>query len=140
MGNARAVSEGNVLMLGVRDLSPRQERERLEASRIRVVGWDRGEPIADVSDAIDELATRVDEIYLHVDNDALDPSVAPGASHPAPGGLAVGQLEAVIRTVASRFRVRATALTNYDPGRDDDDRTQQTGLRVIKAIASAMNR
>jgi arginase len=128
-------------MLGVRDLSPRQERERLEASRIRVVGWDRGEPIADVSDAIDELATRVDEIYLHVDNDALDPSVAPGVSDPpAPGGLAVGQLEAVIRTVASRFRVRATALTNYDPGRDDDDRTLRTGLRVIKAIASAMNR
>jgi arginase len=139
MGNAEPVLERVVLMLGVRDLSPTMERDRLEASKIEVVPWEKGRPTADVSESIEELATRVDEVYLHVDNDALDPAVAPGVSDvPAPGGLSLEQLEDAIRAVASHMRIRAASLTNFNPDRDDGDRTLQAGLRIIGAIGSAL--
>ena len=139
MGNAAPVPERMVLMLGVRDLSPITERKRLEASRIEVVSWEGGRPAGDVGRSIEELAARVDEVYLHVDNDALDPAVAPGVSDvPAPGGLSLEQLEDAIRTVASQMRIRAASLTNFNPARDDGDRTLEAGLRIMGAIGSAL--
>lgn len=140
MGNAEPVPESTVVMLGVRDLSPEEEARRLERSSIEVVGWRDGEPTADVATALDQLAERVGEVYLHVDNDGLDPSIAPGVSDPpAPGGLSLDDVEGAIRSVASRFRIRASALTNYNPEHDQDDETLRTGLRIIPAIASAMS-
>jgi arginase len=139
MGNAEPLPERMVLMLGVRDLSPTMERERLEASEIELVSWEQGRPTADVGESIEELATRVDEVYLHVDNDALDPAVAPGVSDvPAAGGLSLEQLEDAIRTIASQIRIRAASLTNFNPDRDEGDRTLEAGLRIIGAIGSAL--
>jgi len=140
MGNAEPIPESSVVMLGVRDLSPEEEAWRLEHSTIQVVGWRDGEPIADVPAVLDRLAKRVDEVYLHVDNDGLDPTVSPGVSDPpVRGGLSLDQLEDAIREVASRFRIRAAALTNFNPDHDEDDETLRTGLRIIPAIASAMS-
>lgn len=139
MGNAEPVPERMVLMLGVRDLSPALERERLEASEIEVVTWEQGRPTADVGESIEDLATRVDEVYLHVDNDALDPAVAPGVSDvPSPGGLSLEQLEDGIRTVGSKMRIRAASLTNFNPSRDYGDRTLKAGLRIIRTIGSTL--
>jgi arginase len=139
IGNAEPVPERVVLMLGVRDLSPTMERERLEASEIEVVSWEKGRPTADVAESIEELASRVDEVYLHVDNDALDPAVAPGVSDvPAPGGLSLEQLDDAIGTVAAQMRIRAASLTNFNPDRDAGDRTLEAGLRIIGTIGSAL--
>jgi arginase len=139
MGNSEPVPESTVVMLGVRDLSPDEEAQRLERSSIEVVRWEGGKPAADVTTVLDKLATRVDEVYLHVDHDSLDATVAPGVSDlPVPDGLSLEDLEGAIRSIASRFRIRAAALTNYNPERDEDDKTLRAGLRIIPAIASAM--
>jgi arginase len=136
VGDATPVPEERMAMLGTRELSPEVERERLEGSAIRVVPWSAGEPQADVDSALDSLATHVDEVYLHIDNDALDPSVAPGiVDEPVPGGLSLEQLEEVVRAVTRRFRVRAATLATYTPVRDEADRTLRAGLRVIELLA-----
>lgn len=58
------------------------------------VPWRDGLPQGDVAEALADLASRVGEIYLHVDNDALDPAAAPGiVDEPVPGGLSLEQLE-----------------------------------------------
>jgi arginase len=137
VGDSTPVPEDAVLMLGVRELSPEAEETRLARSAVRVVRWRDGVPEGDVGDALDELATRVDEVYLHVDNDALDPEVAPGiVDEPVPGGLSLEQLEDVVSGVTARFRVRAAALTTYTPARDEDDRTLRAGLRVLELVAT----
>jgi arginase len=88
IGDSTPVTEAAMVMLGVRDLSPEAERERLERSAIHVVAWRDGKPQADVARALEELRTRVDHVYLHVDLDGLDPDVAPGiVDTPVPGGL-----------------------------------------------------
>jgi arginase len=134
-GDATPVAEEAMLMLGVRELSPEEERERLERSAVRVVAWRGGWPESAVDAALDDLAARVDEVYLHVDNDAFDAATAPGIVDEAvPGGLSLDQMEEVVRGVTSRFRVRAAALTTFTPARDEDDRTLRAGLRVIDLL------
>ena len=137
LGQATPLAEDTVLMIGVRDLDA-EEAERLASSGIDVVHWSDGEPGADVTAALDRLAGRVEDIYLHIDLDALDPSVASAiVDHPVPGGLSLGQLEMVLRGVVERFRVRAAAVTTYDPTLDPDERTLRVVLRIAELIAGA---
>jgi arginase len=134
-GDATPVLEERVAMLGTRELSPDAERERLESSRIHVVPWRDGLPRGDVGKALDDVASRVDEVYLHIDNDALDPAAAPGiVDEPVPGGLSLEQLEDVVDAVTARFRIRAATLATYTPERDEDERTLRAGLRVIELL------
>jgi len=111
------------------------ERERFDRSSIQVVQWRDGKPEADVRNALDRLAQRVTEVYLHIDMDSLDPRVAPGVViAPVPGGISLEDMEDAIRTVFARFRVRAVTLAVYDPDHEGD-RTLRTALRLIDILA-----
>jgi arginase len=135
IGDNTRVAEEAFVMLGVRDVSPEAERERLRASAIRVVEWQDGKPRGDVVAALDHLSGRVSEVYLHVDFDVFAPDVAPGvADEPVPGGLSVDDAEGIVRATAERFRVRAVTLATYTPDRDRDDKTLRVALRLIELI------
>ncbi|HEV3407535.1 MAG TPA: arginase family protein [Gaiellaceae bacterium] len=135
VGNSTPVAEDAIVMLGVRDLSPEAERERLERSGIEVVPWQDGRPSGNVRASLDALRARVAEVYVHVDLDALDPDAAPGiVDAPVPGGLSPEDAEDVLRAVAERFRVRAVALTTYNPALDEDEKTLRTALRLIDVV------
>jgi arginase len=135
IGDNAPVPEESVLLIGVRDLSPAAERERLERSGIQAVAWDGGTPRGDVGGALEALGRRARDVYLHVDLDAFDPSVAPGiVDEPVPGGLSPTEMEEVVRSVAARFRIRAAALTTFTPDRDRGETTLRAALRVIELI------
>ena len=134
-GDATPVAEEAMLMLGIRELSPEAERERLERSAVRIVPWRDGRPEGDVDAALDALVELVEDVYLHVDNDAFDPAVAPGiVDEPVPGGLSLEQTEEILRAVTARFHVKAVALTTFTPARDEDDRTLRAGLRILDLL------
>ncbi len=138
LGNSTAVPEAATLLVGVRDLDP-EERERLERSAIQVVSWRDGKPQTSVTAALDRLAERVHEVYLHVDMDVLSPEVAPGiVDHPVPGGLALRDMDEILRAMSSRFRIRAAALATYNPDLDKDDKTLGAGMHIIEQLASLL--
>ncbi|NIQ57359.1 MAG: hypothetical protein GWN71_29410 [Gammaproteobacteria bacterium] len=84
-----------------------------------------------------DLAGHTREVYLHVDLDGLDPEVAPGiVDPPSPGGLSLSQLDDLIRAAARTFRLRAAAVTTYDPHRDPDRRTLRAALHIIRLLAA----
>lgn len=135
IGDNTPLAEENVVLLGVRDLSPEAERERLERSAVCVVPWHGGEPASDIAAALDQLARRVDEIYLHIDFDGFAPDVAPGvADDPVPGGVSAEQAETIVRGARARFRIRAVTLATFTPERDEDERTLRLALRLIDLL------
>jgi len=135
IGDNTPIRESATLMLGVRDLDP-AEKERFDHSGIQMVKWREGKPESDVQTALERLAQRVSEVYLHIDMDALDPKVAPGvAVTPVPGGVSLEEMEKAIRAVFARFRVRAATLAVFDPDHDEDDKTRRTALRLVDVLA-----
>jgi arginase len=141
IGDSTPVAEAAIVMLGVRDLSPDAERERLERSAIQVVRWKDGRPDGDATAALARLGARVREVYLHIDLDGLDPTVAPGiVDAPVPGGLSLEELELAIRATAARFRVRAAAVTTFNPALDRDERTLRAVLRILELVAECARR
>jgi arginase len=137
IGDHTPIAEENVVLFGVRDLSPEGERRRLAASRIAVVGWREGKPERDVLPPLDRLAERVDDIYLHIDLDGFAPEVAPGiADEPVPGGLSGEDAETIVRASSERFRLRAVTVATFTPAKDKDDRTLRLALSLIEWIGA----
>jgi arginase family enzyme len=125
---ARGIAAGS-------DLWPEAERECLERSGIQVVKWRDGKPSGDLVAPLEQLARRVQEIYLHIDFDGFAPEVAPGiVDEPVPGGLSFEDAEGIMRAAAERFRIRAATLATYTPELDKEERTLRVGLRIIELL------
>lgn len=140
-GGGAHVAEDDVVLIGVRSLSPPEEARRLRRSAIDVVDWTAGGPGRDVETCLDRLAGRVERIYLHVDNDAFDPDVAPGiVDAPVPGGLTLADMLRVVAAATRRFEVAAATLATYTPAKDRDDRTLRADLRIVELLGEHLAR
>jgi arginase len=86
--------------------------------------------------ALDELASRVDAVYVHIDLDVLDPSVARANVLTVEGGLDTEQLEQALGAISSRFEIVAAALTAYDPSQDHEHRVPGIAARLAQQLVS----
>ncbi|MCC6809947.1 MAG: arginase family protein [Deltaproteobacteria bacterium] len=115
----RAIPCDRVALIGVRDLDPEEQRV-LDALPVRRF------PRAD---AFFPLALPT---YVHLDMDALDPTIAPAVTHPAPGGLAIADIVAAAR----KTQIAAISLTTLVPDRDPDGRTVAAALALLDGLLS----
>ena len=54
-------------------------------------------------DAIEYYLTNIDgSIYISIDMDAVDPSIAPSVGNPTPGGLFISEVETIIETLSHK--------------------------------------
>lgn len=135
IGDNTPLAEDAIVMFGIRDISPQAERDRLRRSAIKVVEWREGRPEQDIVAPLNDLASRMRDVYLHVDFDAFAPEVAPGVvDEPVPGGLSLEDAERIIRATAERFRIRAATLATYTPEFDHDDKTLRVALGIIRLL------
>ena len=122
------VDEGDVALVGTRDLEPYQ-RDRVERSRLLVAaGTDAAEPVLD--------ALGVRRVYLHVDLDVLDTSVGRANPYAARGGPGLDAVLATIAATFDRFEVAAAAMTAYDPRVDDGGGIAVAARAIARRIAA----
>jgi len=130
----RPATADRVALFGVRSLSPPEEARRLERSAIRAVGWRDGIPDSDVGSALDDLAGKVERVYVHLDLDALDPAIGSGVvDPPVPGGLSEGQLLALIDEVRERFELIGSTIATYSPA-NDEGRTLPVAVDAVRRL------
>ena len=127
----RSVAEENVVLVGVRDVD-QLEQERLDRSAVTVIA-----PREGVEPALDELAGRVEGVYLHVDLDVLDPSEGRANEYAASGGLAAADVERVVAAVGERAPIRGAAVTAYDPAADPEGSIPAIAAAIVTRIAAA---
>ena len=77
-------------------------------------------------------------IYLTIDLDGLDPSVAPGVSHHEPGGMTVREVLDVIDALPGPLV--GADVVELNPKRDLVDMTAMVGAKLVKETAGAMLR
>lgn len=126
------IPEENVVMVGVRAADV-AELERFDASGATVVGPAAGEQqMQALAEALDDLRSRVERVYVHLDLDVLDAAeVGMANEYGIPGGLDRDQLEEALDLVRERFTVAAAGIASYDPSFDAD------GSVLAAAIAGA---
>ena len=73
-------------------------------------------------------------IYISLDLDGIDPSEAPGVSHPEPGGLRVREVLAVLRGINAP--IIGADIVELNPSRDIGGVTAILAAKLIREIAS----
>ena len=125
----RPIPEEQIVLVGARDLEPTEE-ERLSASKIARAD------ASSLESALDQLAERVDTVYVHVDLDVLDPSEGKANDWAVDGGLTEAELEAALAGILDRFEVPAAAFTAYDPAADPKGRIPPIAARLAGVLTA----
>jgi len=134
--NMHPIQESYTLHIGARDLDPK-ERNLLESTKVLIVeniilkkkGIQNG-----LLPKLIELKSQTQQVYLHIDIDVIDPSVAPGVDFPTPEGLFIDEMEEAFEIIGENIQIKAAALTAYNPEKDFANKTLQAGFKVINSI------
>lgn len=76
--------------------------------------------------------------YISIDLDGIDPSEAPGVSHPEPGGLTVREVLSVLRRQTAP--IIGADVVELNPARDIGDVTAILAAKLVRELASLMVR
>ncbi|MFH1391621.1 MAG: arginase family protein [Candidatus Diapherotrites archaeon] len=77
-------------------------------------------------------------IYLSIDIDALDPSIAPGTGYREENGLTKQEFFEVLEMVLDSGKVKAADLVEVNPKLDDEGKTIKLGKNIISIIAEKL--
>lgn len=110
-----------VVNVGHRDLflTPDDIRATFVASHpAEELAVDLGRVVTDLRKRV----RRAARVWIDLDVDVFDPSIAPAVQHPLPFGIVSPQFLAVLDAVWTD-KVVGMSVSEFDPGRDDRDRT-----------------
>jgi agmatinase len=77
------------------------------------------------------------DVFVSIDCDGLDPSVAPGTGWPQPGGLTFRHVAAVIGGLARTSRIVGGDVVELLPARDVNGMTALVAVRLLMLLAGA---
>jgi arginase len=129
---ARVMEErlaARLVQVGVRTLTAHQ-RSQAGKFGVEVLGGDRWR------EALPLIARFKAPVYVSLDIDVLEPMLAPGISHPEPGGLAVRD---VLELLASlRVPLAGADIVEYNPRNDVRDLTARVAAKFVKELVSSL--
>lgn len=131
---ARVMEErlvGRLVQVGIRTLNAHQ---RAQASRygVEILGADRWR------EAVPLVGRLRGPLYVSLDLDALEPALAPGLSHPEPGGLTVRDVLELLAAI--RVPVVGADIVEYNPANDVRDLTARVAAKFAKELVGIMRR
>ncbi len=134
--NMHPIQEACTLLIGARDLDL-GERKLLESTEVLTVnniilkkrGITHG-----LLPKLMELKSQTQQVYLHIDIDVLDPSVAPGVDFPTSEGFLLNEMEEALMLIGDNIQIKAAALTAFNPEKDVANKTLYTGFKIINSI------
>jgi arginase len=125
---ARIMESGHakrLVQIGIRTLT-KHCREQAAKYGVEIL------PIADFH--VDMVPVLEGPLYISVDLDGIDPSEAPGVSHPEPGGLRLREVLSAIRK--QRAPIIGADIVELNPNRDIHDVTAILAAKLVREIAA----
>jgi agmatinase len=123
-----------VTALGVRNV------DRAELDGIRELGgrWATSLDVLQrgAAEVVRETVPETDAVYVSIDLDVLDSSIAPGHSLPEPGGLSYRQLRGILVEVARRSRIIGFDVVELNPARDPSGTTARVATWIVTHLLS----
>ena len=80
---------------------------------------------------IDELSSRVNNIYISLDLDCIDKIYAPGAGMPNAKGLTYREIAVIAEYIGQHCNVIGVDVVEYNPLQDEQNKTAELGIELI---------
>jgi arginase len=131
------IADDRICLIGTRDIDS-LESVLLDDSSVSVVA--PRELRDSLSRRLQLLTEHVDRIYVHLDLDVLDASVAAANSFAAAGGLTVDDARYALTAIAEKLEIGAITLSAFDPDADTNGSAARAAIDLICAAASLASR
>ena len=133
----------NILQIGISDFAnSREYTERAKEQGIYIITRDqlRRQSMKDaMKEAFSILNRRADEIYVDLDVDVCDRSVAPACPASVPGGISADELRQAAFYAGANSKVRAVDITEIDVKKDSaDQRTIRLAALLVLEFAAGV--
>ena len=91
---------------------------------------------------IDQIVKKLKEsglknLYVSIDVDALDPSVAPGTGYAIPGGFTYREIWKILKEISKNFTIKGFDLVEVAPNLDLENK--MTSILAAKIIIEFMD-
>ena len=131
----------NIVQIGISDFANSKEySDRAKDYGITVITRDqmRNKSMQDVMKiAFNSLNRSIEDIYVDIDVDVADRSVAPACPASVPGGISADELRQAAFLLGKNYKVKAIDITEIDPKRDTkDERTVRLAALLVLEIAA----
>jgi len=134
------VSKNNILIVGTRDIdvpeleiANSEEVTRLNAYELHDIGVDL---------YVDKIInffekSNINNLYVSIDIDVLDPSIAPGTGYAIPGGLSYRELWKIFRKLTKKINIIGFDLVEISPNLDlPNNMTANLAAKLIIELIS----
>jgi arginase len=128
-----------IVMTDLRNLDPAEE-QLIKASEAVVAAPAPGFPGCDLEQAVQDLARRVEMIYLHVDADILDEAYVPSHGTREPNGPDMAQVLGAVDVVMATGKVVALALVSVPYQGPDCQVDVASGIELLGGALSSWRR
>ena len=129
------VPENAVVLLGARDLDPGEVSGLARSQIIRLSVEAAKSGLAPV---LQSISSTMERFYVHLDLDALDPSVGRANGYSARGGFLSDDLQTLLSTVAEHLPVDALTIASYDPSYDGDGAVCAAAFEASAALLAGV--
>jgi arginase len=120
-----------LVQVGIRTLTAHQRAQAAKFG-VEILGADRWR------EAIPLVARLRGSVYVSLDMDVLEPMLAPGLSHPEPGGLTVREVLEVLAAIQAP--VVGADVVEYNPTNDVRDLTAHVAAKFVKELVGLLRR
>lgn len=120
-----------ILMVDVRNLDAPEE-QLIRATDVVIAAPAGGFPGDDLRASVEDLASRCDMLYLHIDSDILDESYVPNHGTREPNGPSMEQVLEAVDIVMSTGKVVTFAVVSVWPDGDGGDIALASGIELLR--------
>jgi arginase len=132
------LADERMLYVGARDIGASEQRN-LEQSKITLLQTSQIHQSgmrAALASALAQLPTDIQRVYIHLDLDVLDPSIAPANEYAAADGLLVDDMRQAIQLIRERYTIAAAGVASYDPSFDIQYQLSAAAFQLIQDIVA----
>ena len=136
----RPIPDSNIVLIGGRDFDAEELRE-LQRTQMTLVDPDFVKKWGTLGALMPTLAAlhgRIQDVYVHLDLDVLDPKEATANMWAVDGGLTIDQVDQTLRLIRKRFVLRGVGLGSFDPEADHDGRALNAAFRLIDTLCAPL--
>mgnify|MGYP003544068432 CR=1 FL=1 len=131
-GEGQKISKDNLLHIGGSDFDQAElELIKNEGLRAFTLFDLLSKNIGPLLAMIDNLASRVDNIWISLDLDVIDKIYAPGAGMPNAKGLTYREIATIAEYIGEKCNVVGIDVVEYNPLQDEQNKTAELGIELI---------
>ncbi|HJQ10351.1 MAG TPA: arginase family protein [Gemmatimonadaceae bacterium] len=131
------VADERICLIGTRDVDS-LESALLDDSSVSVVAPRHLRE--QLSTRLQGLSEHVERIYVHLDLDVLDASIAAANTFAVSGGLTLDDMRYALSTIAGRLEITAVTLSAFDPEADRHGAAARAAIDLISTAAGLVSR